>query len=70
MSVFMVDYLCNMGSFSKSIFAHVYIGFNISEPPGLGSSNLNLYYRQIILVRMWDMLIPSKWPQIQVLEAP
>ncbi len=29
----MVDYLCDMGAFSKSIFTHVYIGFNISEPP-------------------------------------
>ena len=25
----MVDYLCYMGAFSKSIFTHVYIGFNI-----------------------------------------
>ncbi len=33
-SVFMVDYLCDMGAFSKSIFAHVYTGFNISELPG------------------------------------
>ena len=30
----MVDYLCDMGAFSKSIFAHVYIGFNISGLPG------------------------------------
>ena len=32
--VFIVDYLCDMVAFSMSIFAHVYIGFNISEPPG------------------------------------
>ena len=31
---FMVDYLCDMGAFSKSMFAHVNIGFNISDPPG------------------------------------
>ena len=30
----MVDYLCNMGVFSKSVFDHVYIGFDISGPPG------------------------------------
>ncbi len=32
--VFMVDYLCDMGAFSELIFTHVYIGFNISDPPG------------------------------------
>ncbi len=34
MCVLMVDYLCDMGAFSKLIFAHVYIGFNISGLPG------------------------------------
>ena len=28
-TVFMVDYLCDMGAFSTSIFTHAYIGFNI-----------------------------------------
>ncbi len=41
----MVDYLCNMGAFSKSIFAHVYIGFNISEPPGIVMLHLVLQNR-------------------------
>ena len=36
----MVDYLCDMGAFSKSIFAHVYIGFDISGPPGGGSDKM------------------------------
>ena len=31
----MVDYLCDMGAFSNLIFTHVYIGFNISGPPGM-----------------------------------
>ena len=30
----MVDYLCDIGAFSKSIFAHAYIVFNISGLPG------------------------------------
>ncbi len=45
-SVFMVDHLCDMGAFSKSIFTHVYIGFNISEPPGgkdLGLVMVNVF---------------------------
>ena len=30
--IFMVDYLCDMGAFSKFIFKHVYIGFYLSDP--------------------------------------
>ncbi len=31
--IFMDDYLCDMGAFSKLIFTHVNTGFNISDPP-------------------------------------
>ena len=37
--VFMVDYLCDMGAFSKLIFMHVNIGSNISDPPGTCGNN-------------------------------
>ncbi len=39
--IFMVDYLCDMGTFSKLIFTHVNIEFfHKWPPPGMNSNNL------------------------------
>ena len=50
----MVDYLCDMGAFSKSIFAHVYIGFNMSDPPGRGRPTFSQHVEEVHVHRIFN----------------
>ncbi len=45
----MVDYLCDVGAFSKSIYTHVYIRFNISDPPPPGNWRIPENIREMCL---------------------